>query len=77
MATADVDQSHAETIMRHSGSISGTVGNLLRIERTHGGLVSHVYRIVGESGEAYAKIRGDRFSALPDIRTEPSEIAYE
>ncbi|GGX57967.1 phosphotransferase [Streptomyces chartreusis] len=51
-------------------------GLLTRIERVHGGNVSHVFRIRGEHTSVILKIRTDRFARMP-LSTDPSLIDDE
>ena len=60
-----------------SKKIEALVGKISRIDAVSGGLVNYVYRIKGDKGTVYLKIRGERFSALPELRTDPKEIQYE
>lgn len=53
------------------------VGEKSRISKAGGGLVHHVYKIKGATRTAYLKIRGTRFSRIPQIETDPGWIKYE
>jgi hypothetical protein len=48
-----------------------------RAEQIFSGLIHRVYRIKSPDETMYLKIRGSRFAMLPDIPTDPSDIAYE
>jgi Ser/Thr protein kinase RdoA (MazF antagonist) len=52
-------------------------GPITRIERATGGNVSHVFRIHGKTGRVILKVRGTRFSGIPQLTTDPALIADE
>ncbi|MFF9785035.1 phosphotransferase family protein [Streptomyces nigrescens] len=52
-------------------------GPLTHIERATGGNVSYVYRVHGARDRVILKIRGTRFSGIPELTTAPELIADE
>ncbi|BDH15350.1 phosphotransferase family protein [Streptomyces hygroscopicus] len=52
-------------------------GPLTHIERVTGGNVSYVYRLHGAQDRVILKIRGTRFSGIPELTTAPELIADE
>ncbi|MEV6981728.1 phosphotransferase [Sphaerisporangium sp. NPDC051017] len=53
------------------------IGPVTRVEPCIGGNVSHVFRVHGERASVILKIRGNRFSGIPEIATDPKLIADE
>lgn len=53
------------------------VGKKNRIFRVREGLVHFVYKIEGETGTVFLKIRGKNFSGIPRIETDPGLIRNE
>lgn len=53
------------------------IGKILTISPVYGGLVNHIYRVDGEQGFLYAKIRKTEFSSLPHLKIDPEDIKYE
>lgn len=50
---------------------------IFNIEKVQGGLVHCIYRISTDTITLIVKIRGEHYSALPQISTNPSLIVYE
>lgn len=57
--------------------ISLAVGSIERLDQVDGGLVHYVFRVTSESQTAYLKIRGNHYSEIPDIPTQPELIGNE
>ncbi len=62
---------------RHMDIFEEKVGKVTGISVVPGGLVNHVYRVGGEQGTIYVKVRKTEFSALPHLRINPADIRDE
>lgn len=62
---------------KYSSILEGFVGRMNSISMASGGLVNYIYRVEGELGALYVKIRKDRFSALQHLQIDPADIRYE
>lgn len=61
----------------HIGMLEEIVGRINDISVATGGLVNYVYRVEGERGTLYLKVRKTEFSALPLLNSNPADIRYE
>ncbi|RJQ26950.1 hypothetical protein C4577_02450 [Candidatus Parcubacteria bacterium] len=57
--------------------LESNFGKLISVEQISGGLVHYVYRVTGAKRGAIIKIRGNNYSALPDISMSSTDIQYE
>lgn len=62
---------------QHIGMLEGIVGQIRRFSGATGGLVNYVYKVEGERGTLYLKVRSTEFSALPQLSANPADIRYE
>ncbi len=53
------------------------VGKIITVKESKGGNVSYVYKVVGEKDTVFIKLRGNHFSRIPNIETNPKAILYE
>lgn len=53
------------------------IGSSIKVTRVSGGLVHYIYKVTGQRGAGYLKIRGTHFSGVPEIETEPHLIGDE
>ncbi len=53
------------------------VGSIIAVEEVRSGNVSFVYKVVGQHGSLFVKIRGTRFVRMPQIVADPTHIRYE